>query len=385
LIAGRSLAVLLWAGFAILVAVVLWILLAACGLAWLGGRPMLLFCPVDLAARQVDPALAAEQERQLALQGSIRDLELALLERPYCPIPVPPEPDPQPEPEPQEEPEPIPSPLPDREIEPEPSGEQRAELPPCPARRPTEVVLVLDASNSMGWDFDLDPAVEQRRIDIDERARRLAARFDQLQRSGNILRMMAEAATIQQEQQAIEREYQQLERAVDDPDKVDRIEVAKQALTEVVQASPDDVVFGLVSFNACAAPHRHGHYTPAERDRLLHRLGIIDLDDNTGLAVTLQTLPQIIRGGQSEDDPVNVVLVSDGKDSCRGDPCAAAAALKSAAPHVYVNTIGISRGAEEVRCVADATGGVFVQAEDAQALAQQLVSAAGQDLPEHCR
>jgi hypothetical protein len=152
-----------------------------------------------------------------------------------------------------------------------------------------------------------------------------------------------------------------------------------------VQAAPDDVVFGLVSFNACGTPQRHGHYAPTERDRLLHRIGIIELGDYTALADTIQTLPRVIRGGQSEDEPVNVVLVSDGRDSCNGDPCAAAAALKSAAPHVYVNTIGISLGAEAVRCVADATGGAFVQAEDAGTLAEQLVRAAGQDLPEHCR
>lgn len=78
-----------------LVAAVLWTVLAACGLAWPDGRPMLLFCPV--AALQVDPALIAEQERQRALQGRVRDLEIALLERPYC---APPQPGPEQEPEP---------------------------------------------------------------------------------------------------------------------------------------------------------------------------------------------------------------------------------------------------------------------------------------------
>ena len=380
---SRPLAVLLWIAFAVLIAAVLWILLAACGLAWPGGRPMLVFCPLDLA-RPVDPALGAEQERQRALQRSIRELEIALLERPYCP---PPE---ESEPPAQLQPEPIPPEPPEEPAEPapppEPAEEEQAEpLEPCPQRRPTEVVLVLDASTSMDWDFDLDPAVEQRIIEVDERARQLAGRIDALQRSGDLFRLMAEIASLQQEHQAILLERQSLEREVDDPAKIDRIEVARQALTEVVQAAPDDVVFGLVSFNACGAPQRHGHYAPDERARLLERLGMIELGDYTALADTLRTLPQIIRGGQSEEEPVNIVLVSDGKDSCGGDPCAAAAALKAAAPHAYVNAIGISVGAEEVRCVADATGGVFVQAEDAEALAEQLVQAAGQDLPEHCR
>lgn len=379
----RPLAVLLWVAFAVLIAAALWTLLAACGLAWPGGRPMLVFCPADVSARQVDPALAAEQERQRALQRGIRDLEIALLERPYCPLPEEPE-------QAQVEPEPIPAPLPEPEPEPpeepeEQPQEEQAELEACPQRRPTEVVLVLDASLSMDWDFDLDPAVEQRIVAADERARQLAQRIETLQQSGNLFQLMAEILALQQEHQAILRERQALERAVDDPAKIDRIEVAKQALTDVVQAAPDDVVFGLVSFNACGPPQHHGHYAPGERARLLDRIGSIGLGDFTALADTIRALPRIIRGGQSEEEPVNIVLVSDGKDSCGGDPCAAAAALKAAAPHAYVNTIGISVGAEEVRCVADATGGAFVQADDAEALAEQLVRAAGQDLPEHCR
>ena len=91
---AQPLAALLWLALAVLVAAVLWIVLAACGLAWPDGRPMLAFCPADVAAREVDPALAAEQERQRALQGSVRDLEIALLARPYCaaqePQPQPP-------------------------------------------------------------------------------------------------------------------------------------------------------------------------------------------------------------------------------------------------------------------------------------------------------
>ena len=68
----RPVGVLLWIAFAVLIAVALWILLAACGLAWPGGRPMLVFCQEGIAAREVDPALVAEQERERALQRSVR-------------------------------------------------------------------------------------------------------------------------------------------------------------------------------------------------------------------------------------------------------------------------------------------------------------------------
>ena len=103
---ARAAFAVLWLAFAVLIAAVLWAVLAACGLAWLGGRPMLVFCPIPVAARSVDPALAAEQDRQRTLQSSIRDLEIALLDRPYCP--------PAPGPQAQTEPEPIPAPVPEQ-------------------------------------------------------------------------------------------------------------------------------------------------------------------------------------------------------------------------------------------------------------------------------
>jgi hypothetical protein len=96
---AQSLALLLWIAFAVLVAAVLWIVLAACGLAWPGGRPMLAFCPQDVAAREVDPGLAAEHERQRGLQRRVRDLEIALLARPYCAPPTQAQAEPQPGPE----------------------------------------------------------------------------------------------------------------------------------------------------------------------------------------------------------------------------------------------------------------------------------------------
>ena len=101
---ARGLVTLLWIAFAVLVAAVLWIVLAACGLAWPGGWPMLVACPIVAASADVDPALAAEHERQRALQRAVRDLEVALIERPYCTpqqeADVQPDPGPGPEPSP---------------------------------------------------------------------------------------------------------------------------------------------------------------------------------------------------------------------------------------------------------------------------------------------
>ena len=258
-------------------------------------------------------------------------------------------------------------------------------LEPCPQRRPVEVVLVLDASSSMGWDFDIDRATEDRVIELDERGRRLEERIARMQESGNLLGLMVELIALQQERQAIQREAETLQQAIDRPDRINRIEVAKRALTEVVEASPDDLDFTFVTFNSCGPPQVQGRFGPGQRGPLISRIQGTVLAPSTALADSLAAVPQMIESGRSAEQPVNVVLVSDGKDSCGDDPCAAAAALKRALPHAYVNAIAISRDAGAVSCVPEATGGLFVQAEDAERLAAELARATGQDLPEHCR
>ena len=166
---------------------------------------------------------------------------------------------------------------------------------------------------------------------------------------------------------------------------VNRIDVAKQSMVQLVEGTPPDVSFGLISFSTCGRPQDHGRYGPSSRPQLIQRIRRIQLDSDTALADALAYAPQYVTGGRSEEEPVNIVLFSDGQDSCGGDPCAQARRLKQQLPHAYVNVIGIGRELQVQRCIADATGGLFLEARDTEQLADALERASGQDLPEHCR
>ena len=87
----RWLAVAVWLVLALLLGFAYWLLLYACGLRVIQGSPLLHFCPAAAAAPGLDPALAAEIERQRALEGEIERLELALLRAPPCSPPLAPE------------------------------------------------------------------------------------------------------------------------------------------------------------------------------------------------------------------------------------------------------------------------------------------------------
>jgi hypothetical protein len=70
-----------------------------------------------------------------------------------------------------------------------------------------------------------------------------------------------------------------------------------------------------------------------------------------------------------------VVLVTDGLESCGGDPVAAARALRARGIPVHVIGFGLGGGDEDtesLRAIADVSGGIFVAAHSAEELRQAL-------------
>ena len=73
-----------------------------------------------------------------------------------------------------------------------------------------------------------------------------------------------------------------------------------------------------------------------------------------------------------------IILVSDGKETCKGDPCALALALKKADAKLVIHTIGFGVYAparDQLRCIAKATGGKYFPANSARQLSQMLQKA----------
>ena len=371
--------ILLWVVFAILMVVIYLMALDACGfrlLFWQSGT-----CPRP--GQIANPALESETRRQSMLMAEVERLELALLERPICTPEPPQEPEPelQPEPEIPQEPKPEPDPEPEQAESP---------LEPCPPdrRRTTEVVLLLDTSGSMNFDFALDPAIEDEIQQLQQSggAEMLFAQLfnnpnadPMAQILGGVLGGMLNVSPARQKR------LRELQELVDQPHLPNRIDIARSSLTKLVQTSAEEVEFTFIDFNKCNQPLNSRRYGSGQRGALLRDIAGSQADNATALARTIAQLPGEIAGGRSPEEPVNIVLVSDGRDSCEGDPCASAANLKRQVPHAFVNAIAISRDSSQAQCIANATGGTFVAADDAESLAELLVQAAGQDLPEHCQ
>ncbi len=77
--------------------------------------------------------------------------------------------------------------------------------------------------------------------------------------------------------------------------------------------------------------------------------------------------------------PNTIVLMSDGRETCDGDPCATARRLKRRNPNLVINTVGFAVGdaaRQQLACVARATGGSYYAAGDSIQLAARLNDAA---------
>lgn len=72
----------------------------------------------------------------------------------------------------------------------------------------------------------------------------------------------------------------------------------------------------------------------------------------------------------------SIIMVVDGPDNCKADPCAAARSLKQKSPEAIVHLIAFDAQAaermQELSCVAEATGGMFATAVNEDELELQL-------------
>ncbi|MBI3073573.1 MAG: VWA domain-containing protein [Deltaproteobacteria bacterium] len=182
------------------------------------------------------------------------------------------------------------------------------------------------------------------------------------------------------------------ERISDGNRKRRKVEIARDVLRDFVRSVPDGRRIGL---------RVYGHDSPVRdrncRDsRLLFPLDApLDRSRREYLSNLLNNLHPsgwtpiafALRAAQS-DIPIQkgrragvIVLVSDGDETCGGDPCAAARALAhETGGDVRVHVVGFRLARKEkargaLRCIADATNGVLMHADDGTALDAAIRSA----------
>lgn len=161
-----------------------------------------------------------------------------------------------------------------------------------------------------------------------------------------------------------------------------RLSSAQKALTSVVAGLPDTVRTGMVLAGNCDGVDTRDYFDLDKRGELIDIIKSAQVDGGTPLGKAIRAAGDMVPG--TGEDSLIVVL-SDGMDSCYGNPCAEASRLARIKPGVRINVVDIGN-AGAGGCLAEATGGKVIVADQTEDLSQMLAQAANDlSVPEHCR
>jgi Ca-activated chloride channel family protein len=158
-----------------------------------------------------------------------------------------------------------------------------------------------------------------------------------------------------------------------------RFKAAQAALREVVTSLPGDLDVGLRVYGSrisdgpgsCEDSELVVPVGPLDRPALRQALGKARPLGNTPIAYSLREAAQDL----SDEGSRTIVLVSDGEESCNGDPCKVARDLSQQGLDLHVDVVGFQvddAARNQLTCVAQAGRGTFYDAPDADALVNQL-------------
>jgi Ca-activated chloride channel family protein len=156
-----------------------------------------------------------------------------------------------------------------------------------------------------------------------------------------------------------------------------KIDAAKKALDTVVDRLPGSAQVGLRVYGAkplsssdpaaCTDTDLVVPVGPADTAGLKRAIGGYRPAGETPIAYSLGKAAADL----GPSGPRTILLVSDGEESCKADPCAVARQLHAAGIDLVVDVVGLNVTAaarDQLACIADAGGGTYYDARDATQL-----------------
>ncbi|TJV39963.1 MAG: VWA domain-containing protein, partial [Mesorhizobium sp.] len=157
-----------------------------------------------------------------------------------------------------------------------------------------------------------------------------------------------------------------------------KLEIARESLRTVLQSVPADKEIGFMAYGhrekgSCEdieliVPPQAGSagavFTAADSLKFI------------GKTPLTSAVRQAAEALKYTEHKATVILITDGLETCKGDPCALGKELSAAGVDFTVNVVGFGLTADEgkqVACLADNTGGKYIQASDEKALQNALV------------
>ena len=164
-----------------------------------------------------------------------------------------------------------------------------------------------------------------------------------------------------------------------------KIEVARKTLLDVIGELDDDMRLGLVAYGH-RSQRREQNCSDIEtlvpvgpaRSTVPDILSAARSIEPKGMTPLTDAVRVAAEGMRYTERPATVVLITDGIESCNGDPCALANELERFGIDFTAHVVGFGLDPIEraqVQCLADGTGGQYFEAADAAGLQTALADA----------
>jgi Ca-activated chloride channel family protein len=157
-----------------------------------------------------------------------------------------------------------------------------------------------------------------------------------------------------------------------------KLEIARETLRTVLQSIPDDKEIGFMAYG-----HRQKGscedielIVPPQAGSASAISAAADSMKFLGKTPLTAAVKQAAEALKYTEDKATVVLITDGLETCGGDPCALGKELEASGVDFTADVVGFGLTADEgkqIACLADNTGGKYIQASDEKALREALV------------
>ncbi|MFA6157719.1 VWA domain-containing protein, partial [Mesorhizobium sp.] len=165
-----------------------------------------------------------------------------------------------------------------------------------------------------------------------------------------------------------------------------KLEIARESLRTVLQSTPADAEIGFMAYGhrekgSCDDIQLIVPPQPGSASAISAAADSLKFLGKTPLTAAVKQAAEALK---YTEDKATVVLITDGLETCGGDPCALGKELEASGVDFTADVVGFGLTADEgkqIACLAENTGGKYIQASDEKALQDALVETVAAPAP----
>ncbi|MBV1916357.1 MAG: VWA domain-containing protein [Pseudomonadales bacterium] len=164
-------------------------------------------------------------------------------------------------------------------------------------------------------------------------------------------------------------------------DGTNKVVIARDVLGRLIQKLSDDVQVGLVAYGHrrkgdCDDIETLTAVAPIDKATLITTINDLNPKGKTPISDSIKQAIGLVR---NSEQPTNIILVSDGLETCGGDPCKVVSDAKAAGVKFVMHVVGFgieaNKNVASLECAAQAGDGLYFDANSADELSAALEQA----------